>query len=86
MALARQAGYATVVSARSGRDGGSVHRGFAVATGAGQIKIGSLSNSERLSKYNQLLRIAEDARSPMPEGRRSLVKALARGHAGRDKV
>jgi enolase len=37
---------------------------FAVGTGAGQIKIGSLRSSERLAKYNQLLRISEDAGIP----------------------
>lgn len=64
MGLARQAGYATVVSARSGETEDPFIADFAVATGAGQIKIGSLRNSERLSKYNQLLRIAEDASIP----------------------
>ena len=64
MALAGQAGYATVVSARSGETEDPFIADFAVATGAGQIKIGSLRNSERLSKYNQLLRIAEDAMIP----------------------
>ena len=59
-ALARSAGYATVISARSGETEDSFIADFAVGTGAGQIKVGSLRNSERLSKYNQLLRIAED--------------------------
>ena len=52
------------MSARSGETEDSFIADFAVATGAGQIKIGSLRNSERLSKYNQLLRIAEDAMIP----------------------
>lgn len=64
IALARRAGYATVISARSGETEDAFMADFAVATGAGQIKIGSLRNSERLSKYNQLLRIAEDAAIP----------------------
>jgi enolase len=64
MALARQGNYATVVSARSGETEDSFIADFSVATGAGQIKIGSLRNSERLSKYNQLLRIAEDTAIP----------------------
>jgi enolase len=64
MALARRAGYATVVSARSGETEDAFMSDFAVATGAGQIKIGSLRNSERLAKYNQLLRIAEDTAIP----------------------
>jgi enolase len=64
MALARKAGYATVVSARSGETEDSFIADLAVATGAGQIKIGSVRNSERQSKYNQLLRIEEEAGLP----------------------
>ena len=60
MRLARQAGYATVVSARSGETEDSFIADLAVATGAGQIKIGSVRNAERQAKYNQLLRIEED--------------------------
>lgn len=59
MKAAWSAGYATVVSARSGETEDSFIADLAVGTGAGQIKIGSVRNSERLSKYNQLLRIAE---------------------------
>lgn len=58
---ARQAGYATVVSARSGETEDAFIADLAVAAGAGQIKIGSVRNSERQSKYNQLLRIEEDS-------------------------
>lgn len=57
--LARRAGYATVVSARSGETEDDFLADLAVGTGAGQIKVGSLRSSERLSKYNQLLRIEE---------------------------
>ncbi len=57
---ARGAGYATVVSARSGETEDPFIADLAVATGAGQIKIGSLAQSERLAKYNQLLRIEEE--------------------------
>lgn len=71
MALARAAGYATVVSARSGETEDPFIADLAVATGAGQIKIGSLRNSERLAKYNQLLRIAGDGDLPFA-GRRAL--------------
>jgi enolase len=60
MRLARRAGFATVVSARSGETEDAFIADLAVGTGAGQIKIGSVRNSERLSKYNQLLRIEED--------------------------
>ena len=60
MAAARAAGYATVVSARSGETEDPFIADLAVGTGAGQIKIGSVRNSDRLAKYNQLLRIEED--------------------------
>ena len=59
MALARDAGLRTIVSARSGDTEDSTVADFAVATGAGQIKVGSVAQSERLAKYNQLLRIEE---------------------------
>jgi enolase len=59
VALARAAGYRPVISARSGETEDSTIADLAVATGAGQIKIGSVARSERLAKYNQLLRIEE---------------------------
>jgi enolase len=49
-----------VISARSGETEDSTIADLAVATGAGQIKIGSVARSERLAKYNQLLRIEEE--------------------------
>jgi enolase len=64
LATAREAGYATVVSARSGETEDAFIADFAVGTAAGQIKIGSLRTSERLAKYNQLLRIEEDLSIP----------------------
>ncbi len=57
--IARDAGYRTVISARSGETEDPFIADLAVATAAGQIKIGSLTQSERLAKYNQLLRIEE---------------------------
>jgi enolase len=60
LALARSAGYSPVISARSGETEDSTLADLAVATGAGQIKIGSVARSERLAKYNQLLRIEEE--------------------------
>lgn len=57
---ARQARYRTVISARSGETEDATLADLAVATGAKQIKIGSVARSERLAKYNQLLRIEED--------------------------
>ena len=57
--LARSQGFATVISARSGETEDDFLADLAVGTGAGQIKVGSLRSSERLCKYNQLLRIEE---------------------------
>jgi enolase len=57
---AQRAGYQTVVSARSGETEDSSMADLAVATNAGQIKVGSVAQSERLAKYNQLLRIEEE--------------------------
>ena len=57
---AQQANVLPVVSARSGETEDATIADLAVATNAGQIKIGSLTRSERLSKYNQLLRIEEE--------------------------
>jgi len=56
---ARQAGYATVISARSGETEDDFLADLAVGVAGGQIKIGSVRNSERQAKYNQLLRIEE---------------------------
>jgi enolase len=64
MAAARAANYATVVSARSGETEDIFIADLAVGTGAGQIKIGSVRSSERLAKYNQLLRIEDEAALP----------------------
>jgi enolase len=58
--LARQAGYNTVISHRSGETEDSIIADLAVATGAGQIKTGGPCRSERVAKYNQLLRIEEE--------------------------
>ena len=58
--LARERGYLPVISARSGETEDTTIADLAVATRAGQIKIGSITRSERLAKYNQLLRIEED--------------------------
>lgn len=55
---ARSAGYRAVISARSGETEDDFLADLAVASGAGQIKIGSITRSERLAKYNRLLKIA----------------------------
>jgi len=58
--MANRAGYTAVVSHRSGETEDSMIADIAVGTNAGQIKTGSLSRSDRIAKYNQLLRIEED--------------------------
>ena len=58
--MAHRAGYRAVMSHRSGETEDSTIADLAVATNCGQIKTGSLSRSDRLSKYNQLLRIEDD--------------------------
>ncbi len=60
MKMASDAGYTSVVSHRSGETEDSFIADLVVATGAGQIKTGSLSRTDRIAKYNQLLRIEED--------------------------
>ena len=57
--MAHKAGFTAVVSHRSGETSDTTIADIAVATNAGQIKTGSLSRSDRISKYNQLLRIEE---------------------------
>jgi enolase len=69
LALARSAGYRPVISARSGETEDTTIADLAVATGAGQIKIGSVARSERLAKYNQLLRIEEQLGPEAPYAR-----------------
>ncbi len=58
--MAKQAGYTSVISHRSGETEDTTIADLAVATNAGQIKTGSLSRSDRMAKYNQLLRIEEE--------------------------
>jgi len=74
VALATQAGYASMISHRSGETEDTTIADLAVATGCGQIKTGSASRTDRVAKYNQLLRIEEElgpiARYP---GRAALV-------------
>jgi len=58
--MAKNAGYATVISHRSGETEDTTIADIAVATNAGQIKTGSVSRTDRVAKYNQLLRIEEE--------------------------
>lgn len=61
--MAREAGYATVISHRSGETEDAIIADIAVAVNAGQIKTGAPCRSDRVAKYNQLLRIWEDVRA-----------------------
>ena len=58
--LAHRHGYTTIISHRSGETEDTTIADIAVATNSGQIKTGSLSRSDRMAKYNQLLRIEEE--------------------------
>jgi enolase len=58
--MARKAGYASIVSHRSGETEDTFISDFVVAMGTGQIKTGSASRTDRVAKYNQLLRIEEE--------------------------
>ena len=58
--MAKRAGYTAVISHRSGETEDSTIADIAVGLNAGQIKTGSMSRSDRMAKYNQLLRIEED--------------------------
>jgi enolase len=58
--IAREAGYTAVISHRSGETEDTTIADLAVATGVGQIKTGAPSRSDRVAKYNQLLRIEEE--------------------------
>ena len=67
--IARDAGYTTVISHRSGETEDSTIADIAVATAATQIKTGALSRSDRVAKYNQLLRIEAELGSVRYAGR-----------------
>ena len=76
--MAKTAGYTSVMSHRSGETEDAVIADLAVATNCGQIKTGSLARSDRLAKYNQLIRIEEHLGSQARYAGRSALKALAR--------
>jgi enolase len=73
---AAQAGYTSVISHRSGETEDVTIADLAVATGAGQIKTGSLCRTDRVAKYNQLLRIEEELGSSARYAGRSAFRAL----------
>ncbi len=73
--MAHRAGYTNVMSHRSGETEDSTIADLAVATNCGQIKTGSLSRSDRLAKYNQLIRIEEMLGATASYAGRSILKA-----------
>ncbi len=76
---AHKAGYRSVISHRSGETEDTTIADLAVATGAGQIKTGSLSRSDRIAKYNRLLGIAEDLGGSARYPGKSAFRALSKG-------
>ena len=72
--MAHRAGYSAVISHRSGETEDTTIADLAVATNAGQIKTGSLSRSDRLAKYNQLMRIEEQLGSAACYAGRSVLR------------
>ncbi|TAL83694.1 MAG: phosphopyruvate hydratase [Beijerinckiaceae bacterium] len=75
--MAQRAGYTAVMSHRSGETEDSTIADLAVATNCGQIKTGSLARSDRLAKYNQLIRIEEELGPQGVFAGRSALRALA---------
>ena len=74
--MAQRAGYTAVMSHRSGETEDSTIADLAVATNCGQIKTGSLARSDRVAKYNQLIRIEEELGSQAKYAGRAALKAL----------
>jgi enolase len=82
MATAWRAGYTTVVSHRSGETEDTSIADLAVGTGAGQIKTGSLSRTDRTAKYNQLLRIEEELGGSARFRGRQVLQGVLTARAG----
>jgi enolase len=74
--MAQEAGWGTVISHRSGETEDTTLADLAVATGAGQIKTGSACRTDRVAKYNQLLRIEEELGERAVYAGRGAFKAL----------
>jgi enolase len=77
VAMARDAGYTSVISHRSGETEDATIADLAVGTSAGQIKTGSASRTDRIAKYNQLLRIEEELGASARYAGRGALKQLA---------
>jgi len=80
--MARRNSYTAVISHRSGETEDTFIADLAVATGVGQIKTGSASRTDRIAKYNQLLRIEEE----LDEGARFLGLEALNYQSGVDKT
>jgi len=78
VSMAQRAAYTAVISHRSGETEDATIADLAVATNAGQIKTGSLCRSDRLAKYNQLIRIENE----LGDTARYAGKSVIRGGAG----
>ena len=76
VSMAAEAGYASVISHRSGETEDTTIADLAVGTGAGQIKTGSASRTDRIAKYNQLLRIEEALGGRATYAGRTVLKQL----------
>jgi enolase len=74
--MAHRAGYTSVISHRSGETEDATIADLAVATNAGQIKTGSLCRTDRVAKYNQLLRIEEQLEGAASYAGRSAFRLL----------
>jgi enolase len=77
MRMASAAGYASIISHRSGETEDTTIADLAAGTAAGQIKTGSASRTDRVSKYNQLLRIEEELGSAAKYAGRSAIRTLS---------
>ena len=77
IAMARNAGYGTIISHRSGETEDTTIADLAVGTSAGQIKTGSASRSDRIAKYNQLLRIEEELGASAKYAGRAAIRQLS---------
>ena len=76
--MAQKAGYGVILSHRSGETEDSTIADLAVATNAGQIKTGSLSRSDRIAKYNQLIRIEQELGETSKYAGTSIIRAMPR--------
>jgi len=82
LAMARQLGVRTIVSCRTGETEDTILADLAVATGSGQVKLGGVARSERLAKYNRLLRIEDELGPAVAYAGRSAITAAVNGTNG----